>query len=86
MLKAQIWLRRCITLIEYIWNYSDTTDFLWFYSKDEATGFNASFENNNNFKSFMYKARFLVNTVAQSNTYQTNRIPQNATIVKPLII
>ena len=41
-------------LIEYSSNYSETTGSLWFYSKDEATNFNADIANNN-FKSFEYK-------------------------------
>ena len=41
-------------LIEYTSNYSKTTGSLWFYSKDEATNFNADIANNNNFKSFKY--------------------------------
>ena len=41
---------RC-NLIEYDSNYSETTGSLWFYSKDEATNFNADIANNN-FKSF----------------------------------
>ena len=39
-------------LIEYRSNYSETTGSLWFYSKDEATDFNADIVNDNNFKSF----------------------------------
>ena len=52
-------------LIEYSSNYSETTGSLWFYSKDEVTNFNADITNNNNFKSFEYKAKLLGNTVAQ---------------------
>ena len=44
-------------LIEYSSNYSETTGSLWFYSKDEATGFNADTANDNSFKSFMNKAK-----------------------------
>ena len=38
-------------LIEYsyISNYSETIGSLWFYSKDEATNFNAYITNDNNF-------------------------------------
>ena len=39
-------------LIEYISNYSEATGSLWFYSKEEATNFNADVANDNNFKSF----------------------------------
>ena len=46
-------------LIEYNSNYSSTTGSLWFYSKDEATDSNADIANDNNFKSFKYKAKLL---------------------------
>ena len=46
-------------LIEYSSNYSETTASLWFYSKDEATGFKADIANDNNFKSFKCKAKLL---------------------------
>ena len=39
-------------LIEYSSNHSETTESLWFYSKDETTNFNADIENNYDFKSF----------------------------------
>ena len=39
-------------LIEYSSNYSETTGSLWFYSKDEATNFNADIANDSNFKPF----------------------------------
>ena len=45
------------SLKEYSSNYSETTESLWFYSKDEATNFNTT----NNFKSFKYKAKLLEN-------------------------
>ena len=51
-------------LIEYSSNYSEITRNLWFYSKDEATDFNADVANDNNFKSFKYKAKLLENTEA----------------------
>ena len=38
--------------IEYNSNYSETTESLWFYSKDEATNFKAGITNSNNFTSF----------------------------------
>ena len=44
-------------LREYSPNYSETTGRLWFYLKDEATDFNANIANDNNFKSFKYKAK-----------------------------
>ena len=31
----------------------------WFYSKDEATSFNADISDENDFKSFEYKAKLL---------------------------
>ena len=64
-------------LIEYSSNYSETTVSLWFYSKDEATNFNANIANDNNFKSFKYKTELLGNTEAD----KVNRILKNATIV-----
>ena len=39
-------------LLEHSSNYFDTTSRLWFYSKDEATNFNADIENYNGFRSF----------------------------------
>ena len=42
-------------LIEYSWNYSETTASLWFYSEDEGIFFNANIVNNHNFQSFKYK-------------------------------
>ena len=47
-------------LIEYSLDYSETTESLWFCSKDEATDFNADILNDNNFKSFKYKAKLLM--------------------------
>ena len=44
-------------LIEYSSNYSETTGSLRFYFKDEETNFNVDIANDNNFKSFMYKAK-----------------------------
>ena len=41
-------------LIEYSSNYSKTTRSLWFYSKDEATNFNADIANTN-ILNFSYK-------------------------------
>ena len=64
-------------LIEYSLNYSETRGSLWFYSEDEAANFNADIINTNNFKSFKYKAKLLVNTVADG----TNGISKNAKIV-----
>ena len=70
------WSRK-FNLIEYSSNYSETTGCLWFYSKDEATDFNADIANDNTFKSFKYKARLLGNTEADN----PNLILKGATIV-----
>ena len=64
-------------LIVYSSKYSETAGSLWFYSKDEATNFNADIAKDNNFQSFKYKANFLENTEA-------NRILKNETIAMPL--
>ena len=61
-------------LIEYSSRSSETTGSLWFYTKDEATSFNADIANTNNFKSYKYKAKLLGNTVAQDAPNQANRI------------
>ena len=61
-------------LIEHSSNYSETTGSFWFYSKDEGTYFNADIANNNNFKSFKYKAKLLGNTLADG----ANGILKNA--------
>ena len=45
---------RMYNLIECSSNYSDTTGSLFFYSKDEATNFDADNANNSAFKSFDY--------------------------------
>ena len=52
-------------LIEYSSNYSENTGSLWFYSKDEATNFNADIVNDDNFKSFKYKPKPLQLQVEQ---------------------
>ena len=67
-------------LIEYSPNCSETTESLWFYSKDETTNFNADIANTNNFKSFKYKSKLLENTEADG----ANGIPKNAAIAVPL--
>ena len=61
--------------MEYSSNYSETTGRLSFYSKDEATDFNADIANTNDFKSFKYRATLLENTEADG----ANRILKNAT-------
>ena len=70
-------------LIEYRSIYSKTTGSLRFYSKDEAIDFNADTFDDNNFKSFKYKAKSLGNTVAQAAD-AANGILKNAAIAVPL--
>ena len=50
-------------LIEYSSNYSETTECLWFYSKDEATNFNNDTKNPDDAKTFKYKAKLLGSTI-----------------------
>ena len=50
---------------EYSSNYSEVTESLWFYSKDESTKFNNNIENTDNLKLFKFKARLWGNTVTQ---------------------
>ena len=71
-------------LIEYSSNYSETTGSLWFYSKDEATDFNAVIGNDNSFKSFEYKTKLLGNTVAQPDPNDASGILKNSAIAVPL--
>ena len=73
-------------LIKYSSNNFDTTGSSWFYSKDEVTNFHAdiAYNNNNDFKSFDYKANLLPDTVAQPAPNQVNGILKNATIAVPL--
>ena len=54
-------------LIEYSSTYSETTENLWFYSKDETSDFNNNISNTGNLKSSKYKAKLLQNTVAQDD-------------------
>ena len=46
-------------LLKYISNCFDTTGILWFYSKDEATAFDADVENRDAFESFKCTAKLL---------------------------
>ena len=62
-------------LVEYNSNYSEKTEILWFYSKDEAVNFKSD-----NFKSFPYNAKLLRNTTAQPLPNATNRLLKNWTI------
>ena len=64
-------------LIKYNSNYSETKGISCFYSRDEATHFDADIaNNNNNFKTFEYKAKFLGKTEADGN----NGVLKNAKI------
>ena len=63
-------------LLEHNSNYSNTTGSSWFYSTDKATNFNADIVEGNKFKSFNYKAKFLISTVADG----TNGIIRDTTI------
>ena len=67
-------------LIEYSSNYSERRGSLWFYSKDNATNFNADVDNNNNFKYFGYKTKLLENIESDN----ANAILRNAAIAVPL--
>ena len=67
-------------LIEYSSNNSETTEHLWFYSKNKATDINADIADSNNFKSFMYKAKLLENTRANG----ANGILKNTPFAVPL--
>ena len=71
-------------LIEYNSNHSATKGSLWFYSKDEATDFNADIANDDNFKSFKHKAKLLGNTAGQPAPNATNGILKNKAIAVPL--
>ena len=53
-------------LLEYSSNYSDTASSLWFFSKDEATNFNADIEITNDFKSF--KSKLLGNSACSKSS------------------
>ena len=70
--------------IYYLKEHCETTGRLWFYSKDKATDFNADIANDNNFKSFKYKAKLLSNVEAQPNPNHAYGILKNATIAVPL--
>ena len=61
-------------------SYSETTESLWFYPKDGATNFNVDIANDNNFKSFMYKAKLLENNEADGD----NGISKNVEIAVSL--
>ena len=56
---------------------------LWFYSKYEATNFYDNIENNDNFKYFNHKAKWLGNTLFQLTANKTNAIIKYKTIAVP---
>ena len=62
-------------LLEHSLNYSDTTDSLWFYSKDEAANFDNSIPYLKNFKSFTYKTELAGQTEAANRTLENTTIP-----------
>ena len=66
--------------MEYSSNFSERVGWIWFYSKDEATNFNANIANTNNFKPLEHNAKLLGNTVTQDTPNQANRILKNVTI------
>ena len=70
-------------LIKYSSSFSETTGSLWFYSKDEATNFNADIANANNSKYVKYKAKLLENTVAYPAPNQAHGILKKAKISVP---
>ena len=65
-------------LIEYSSHYSKTAGFLWLYSKDEATNFNADDSNTSSFKSFIFNAKLL------GDLNQANGILKNTKVAFPL--
>ena len=67
-------------LKEYSSNYSETTEILWFYWKDETANFNAGISNSDSFNSFKYKKKLFENT----KTDAANGILKNAIIVASL--
>ena len=71
-------------LVEYSSNYFETTGSLWFYSEDETTDFNKDIANDNNFKSFKYKAKSLETTLAQIAPNEANGILKPETIAVSL--
>ena len=67
-------------LIEYSENYSDTSESLWQFKRDEAPANNADLTTNN-FKSFEYKAVLVGKTADNANN---NSFVKNTKIVVPL--
>ena len=66
--------------LEYNSKYSDTTESLWFYFKNEAFDFSNDVVNSNGFKKFKYKAKLLKNTSVDVE----NTVLSDATIAVPL--
>ena len=64
-------------LLEHSSNYFNTIVGLWFYFKDEATHFNNTVADTNDFKSFKYKTKLLGSTAA-------TKVLENAKIAVPL--
>ena len=71
-------------VLEHSPNYSETTGSLWFYSKDEATNFNADISGTDNFKSLKYNTKLLENTIAEPTQKNANGILKNEAIALPL--
>ena len=58
----------------------DYNRWLWFYSKDEITNFNAVIANTTTVKPFEHKAKVIEETVAQPKLNNNNGILKNAAI------
>ena len=66
-------------MLEYSLSHSNTTGSLWFYSKDEATNFNANIGNN---AAFVFsKCKLQEDTVAQPAPNNNNGILRDVTII-----
>ena len=76
--NAEDFVMLMCNLIKYSSNYFDTAGSLWFYSKNEATNFDADTADANNFKSFNYETKLIGSTAA------TNGILENTTIAMSL--
>ena len=63
--------------IEHSSNYSETASS---NSKDKATTFEANVANNDTFKSFEYKAKYLWNTIPDGNNYNSRKCNSCCTI------
>ena len=70
-------------LIDCSSNYSETAGCWWFYSKDEASNFNADVANGDKFKSFKCNVKLLGNTAAQVDN-DANGILKTAALTVPL--